>query len=80
MYLLSDGSTPVLPPGKTVASFWNGMKSGNFDADGISQETCSSSTSDSHVILTERCAGRDLTHTGYGLASIGHVAETARHQ
>ena len=25
-------------------------------------------------------SGRDLTHTGYGLASIGHVAETARHQ
>ena len=25
-------------------------------------------------------AGRDLVHTGYGLASIGHVAETARHQ
>ena len=25
-------------------------------------------------------SGRDLTHTGYGLASIGHVAEIARHQ
>ena len=41
VYLLSDGPNPVLPPGKTVANFWNGMRSGNFKADGISQETCS---------------------------------------
>ena len=40
VYLLSDGSGPVLPLGKTVASYWNGMRDGNFKASGIVQETC----------------------------------------
>ena len=39
VYLLSDGSGPVLPPGDSL-SFWNGMQAGYFDADGIAQETC----------------------------------------
>ena len=96
VYLQSDGAGPVLPAGKTISNFWNGMTAGNFDADGIAQETCSSLNFfypfppfifrlrlTKIYDTTDTCpsrTGRDLTHTGYGLASIGHVAETARHQ
>ena len=40
VYLQSDGSGPVLEAGATIASYWNGMQIGYFNANGIAQETC----------------------------------------
>ncbi|KAK8925562.1 hypothetical protein H634G_10110 [Metarhizium anisopliae BRIP 53293] len=65
IYLKSDGSEPLLPPGMTretlLKRWWWGQDT--FQEDGMVMETC-----------------RDLMHSSYGIASISHVAETVRIQ
>ena len=66
VYLKTDGSMPVPPPGgdyqssSSLATFWYNPSS---FANGLCQETC-----------------RDLGHVQYGLAAMIHAAETARIQ
>lgn len=64
LYLTTDGSLPVAPPGYTtrdaLIALWHGQTT---FVDGLAQETC-----------------RDFPHTQMGLASILDVAETARIQ
>ncbi|MDP9796862.1 hypothetical protein J2S43_005374 [Catenuloplanes nepalensis] len=66
IYLESDGTLPVAPPGETnvpeerLISYWHGQRDLR---DGVTQETC-----------------RDFGHAGWGLSAASHVAETARLQ
>ncbi|GAB7043006.1 MULTISPECIES: alginate lyase family protein [Catenuloplanes] len=66
VYLESDGTLPVAPPGETgvpaerLISYWHGQRDLR---DGVTQETC-----------------RDFGHAGWGLSAASHVAETARLQ
>jgi hypothetical protein len=65
IYMTSDGSLPVYPRGISTKSALISYWQG--------QDTFNASG-----ISQETC--RDLEHTGYGLASIAHVAEMARIQ
>lgn len=67
VYLLSDGSYPKAAPG-----------SGLDTKEKIIKYWQGQSTFQANGIAQETC--RDLTHTGYGISSISHVAETARIQ
>ena len=72
IYLTSDGSYPRAPPGSgysqsQIINFWYGQNT--FPTNGIAQETCRPAS-----------AGGGFVHTGYGIASISHVAETSRIQ
>lgn len=71
IYLKSDGSSPKAAPGSpqdgnhaALISFW-------YDQQAWQQDNQDGQAQ-------ETC--RDFTHTGYGLASIGHVLETSRIQ
>ncbi|MGN9841618.1 alginate lyase family protein [Nonomuraea sp. H19] len=66
IYLATDGSIPKAPPGSTV----------NTKAEIIDYWYDQTTFVDG--LTQETC--RDFWHTGWGLAAISHVAETARHQ
>ncbi|KAF4306358.1 putative secreted protein [Botryosphaeria dothidea] len=67
VYLQSDGSYPKAAPGD-----------GRDTKAKIIEYWQGQSTFQANGIAQETC--RDLTHTGYGISSISHVAETARIQ
>lgn len=67
IYLTSDGSCPKAAPG-----------SGLSGCAAIDQYWQGQSSYPENGIAQETC--RDFVHTGYGLASISHVAETSRIQ
>ncbi|WP_200825058.1 alginate lyase family protein [Nonomuraea solani] len=66
IYLTTDGSIPKAPPGSTV----------NTKAEIIDYWYDQTKFVDG--LTQETC--RDFWHTGWGLAAISHVAETAHHQ
>jgi hypothetical protein len=66
VYLTSDGALPKTPPGSGI----------DTREEIISYWQGQSTFQDG--VSQETC--RDFTHTGYGLAAAGHIAETARHQ
>ena len=67
VYLLSDGSYPKAAPG-----------SGLTTEAQIKKYWYNQQTYQENGIAQETC--RDLTHTGYGISSISHVAETSKIQ
>jgi hypothetical protein len=67
VYLTSDGSCPKAAPG-----------SGLNDCGSIESYWQNQDSYPENGIAQETC--RDFVHTGYGISSISHVAETARIQ
>lgn len=67
VYLTSDGSCPKAAPGSGLSS-----------CDKIESFWQDQNTFPENGIAQETC--RDFTHTGYGLSSISHIAETSRIQ